>query len=66
VNKNKVKRREEKAENNKKKRSRNKKKEKPKKFERMVAPVYNFDPKILLEGSANLHGRGLGMGPHIS
>jgi hypothetical protein len=41
-------------ENNKKKRSKNYRKEKPKKLGRMVAPVHNFDPKILPEGSAKL------------
>jgi hypothetical protein len=42
-----LKRREEKEENKKKKRSKNYRKEKPKKLGRMVAPVHNFDPKIL-------------------
>jgi hypothetical protein len=38
-----------------------------KKLGRMVAPVHNFDPKILPEGSAKLRWamRGAG-GPHIS
>jgi hypothetical protein len=38
-----------------------------KKLGRMVAPVHNFDPKILPEGSAKLRWamRGSG-GPHIS
>jgi hypothetical protein len=62
-----LKRRVEREENNKKKRSKNYRKEKPKKIRRMVAPVHNFDPKILPEGSAKLRWamRGAG-GPHIS
>jgi hypothetical protein len=62
-----LKRRVEREENNKKKRSKNYRKEKPKKIGRMVAPVHNFDPKILPEGSAKLRlaMRGAG-GPHIS
>jgi hypothetical protein len=62
-----LKRRVEREENNKKKRSKNYRKEKPKKLGRMVAPVHNFDPKILPEGSAKLRlaMRGAG-GPHIS
>jgi hypothetical protein len=49
-----LKRRVEREENNKKKRSKNYRTEKPKKLGRMVAPVHNFDPKILPEGSAKL------------
>jgi hypothetical protein len=53
-----LKRREGKEEYNKKQRSKNyRKKEKPKKLGHMVAPLHNFDPKILPEGSAG--GRGL-------
>jgi hypothetical protein len=67
-NKKKLKRRVEREENNKKKRSKNYRKEKPKKkLGRMVAPVHNFDPKILPEGSAKLRWAMWGAGgPHIS
>jgi hypothetical protein len=42
-----------------------KKKKNQKKLGRMVAPV-QFDPKILLKGSAKLRWVGRGKGPHIS
>jgi hypothetical protein len=62
-----LKRRVESEENNKKKRSKNYRKEKPKKIGRMVAPVHNFDPKILPEGSAKLRWTmRVAGGPHIS
>jgi hypothetical protein len=49
-----LKRRVEREENNKKKRSKTIEKKNKKKLGRMVAPVHNFDPKILPEGSAKL------------
>jgi hypothetical protein len=62
----KLKRREEKEENNKKKRSKSyTNKGKPKKIGRMVAPIHNFDPKILPEGSAKLRWAGRGAGDLI-
>jgi hypothetical protein len=49
-----LKRREEKEENNKRRDPKTKEKINRKKLVRMVLPVYNFDPKILPEGSAKL------------
>ena len=60
-----MKRREEKEKNKKKKRSKNYRKEKPKKLGRMVAPVHNFHPKTLPEGSAKLRWAGRGAGDLI-
>ena len=61
--KKKLKRREEKEENNKIKDTKTLEKRKNrKKLGRMVAPVHNFDPKILPEESAKLRWAGLGRG----
>jgi hypothetical protein len=62
MNKNKIKRREEKAENNKKNLSKNKKRKNRKNSGVWSQPVNNFDPKILLEGSAKLRWAGRGQG----
>jgi hypothetical protein len=43
-----------------------KEKKNRKKFVRMVAPVYTFDPKILSEGSAKLRWAGRGAGDLIA
>jgi hypothetical protein len=62
-----LKRRVEREENKKRKDPKTIEKKNQKKLVRKVAPVHNFDPKILLEGSAKLRlsMRGAG-GPHIS
>jgi hypothetical protein len=60
-----MKRREEKEENNKRKDLKSIEKKNGKKLGRMVAPVHNFDPKILPEGSAKLRWAGRGAGDLI-
>jgi hypothetical protein len=62
-----LKRRVEREENNKKKRSKTIEKKSQKKIGRMMAQVYNFDPRLLPEGTAKLRWamRGAG-GLHIS